>query len=236
VTRIAAGAVIAAGEGSRLREAGVAKPLVPIAGEPLIAHVLENFAAAGVSTVSVIFNGEEEDCAAFVGERYRHLAPKILVRTTASSLESFQRILGISPEGRLLVSTVDAFCPRDEFVAFARAAEATPPETTVLAVTPFVADEKPLWVRCDSDGRVLHIGGTTGDAVTAGIYVVAQNVRDLQPPADLGRLREFLSWLCTEGHPLRALSIPRVIDVDRPEDVRLAEEIARDGAELRARA
>ena len=236
MNRISAGGIIAAGEGSRLREAGIAKPLVPVAGEPLIAHVLENFAAAGVRSVSVIFNGEEEDCAAFVRERYRNLAPKILVQTTASSLESFQRILAISPEGRLLVSTVDAFCPREDFVAFVQAAQETPPETTVLAVTPFVADEKPLWVRRDSNGLVSHIGGTSGDAVTAGIYVVAQNVRNLQPPSELGRLREFLSWLCTEGHPLRALSIPRVVDVDRPEDVRLAEEMARDEAELRARA
>jgi 1L-myo-inositol 1-phosphate cytidylyltransferase len=235
VTRISAGGIIAAGEGSRLREAGIAKPLVPVAGEPLIAHVLENFAAAGVRSVSVIFNGEEEDCAAFVRERYRNLAPKILVQTTASSLESFHRILAISPEGPLLVSTVDAFCPREDFVAFVRAAEETP-ETTVLAVTPFVADEKPLWVRWDSSGRVSHIGGTSGDAVTAGIYVVAPNVRNLHPPSELVRLREFLSWLCAGCHPLRALSIPRVVDVDRPEDVRLAEEMARDEAELRARA
>jgi NDP-sugar pyrophosphorylase family protein len=236
VSSIAAGAIIAAGEGSRLREAGVAKPLVPIAGQPLVAHVLENFAAAGVRSISVIFNDDEKDCAAFVRERYRHLSPRILVKTTASSLESFHRILAISPAGRVLVSTVDAFCPREEFVAFMRAAEETPPETTVLAVTPFVADEKPLWVRSDANGRVKHIGGTSGDAVTAGIYVVAQNVRDIQPPSDLGRLREFLSWLCAEGHPLRVLSISRVIDVDRPEDVRLAEEMARETTDVRTRA
>ena len=44
--RIVSGAVIAAGEGSRLKDFGVPKPLVEIAGTPLIAHVLENFEAA----------------------------------------------------------------------------------------------------------------------------------------------------------------------------------------------
>ncbi|HYB53352.1 MAG TPA: hypothetical protein VEG84_05775, partial [Thermoanaerobaculia bacterium] len=110
----------------------------------------------------------------------------------------------------------------------------TPEETTVLAVTPFVSDEKPLWVRCDAKGRVTRVGGTCGDAVTAGIYAVAPRVRDLRPPENLGRLREFLSWLCDQRHELRALSIPRVVDVDRPEDVRLAEEMARETSGMRA--
>lgn len=235
MTAIASGAVIAAGEGSRLRAAGLPKPLVPVAGEPLIAHVLENFSAAGVSPVSVIFNADEEACAAYVRERFPRLLPRIVVETTASSLESFQKVLAVSPAGRVLVSTVDAFCAREDFIAFARAAEKAPPETTVLAVTPFVSDDKPLWVRFDSTGRVTRMGGDSGDVVTAGIYAVSTEARGLQPPPELGRLREFLSWICSQGHEMRVVSIPRVIDVDRPEDVRLAEEMARE-TEVRTRA
>jgi NDP-sugar pyrophosphorylase family protein len=235
VTAIASGAIIAAGQGSRLRAAGLPKPLVPVAGEPLIARVLENFAAAGVSPVSVIFNADEEDCAAYVRQRFSPLVSRILVKTTASSFESFQKVLAISPAGRVLVSTVDAFCPQEDFIAFARSAAKSSPETTVLAVTPFVADEKPLWVSFDASGRVTRVGGSSGDAVTAGIYVVAPQVRRLEPPPDVGRLREFLSWLCREGHDMRIVSIPKVIDVDRPEDVRMAEEMARE-AEVRTRA
>jgi NDP-sugar pyrophosphorylase family protein len=235
VTAIASGAIIAAGEGSRLRAAGIPKPLVPVAGEPLIARVLENFSAAGVTPVSVIFNADEEDCAAYVRERFSRLAPRIIVETTASSLESFQKVLAISPPGRVLVSTVDAFCPQEDFIAFAQSAAKTPPETTVLAVTPFVSDEKPLWVSFDGLGRITRVGGPSGDAVTAGIYAVAPQVRRLEPPSGVGRLREFLSWLCREGHDMRIVSIPKVIDVDRPEDVRLAEEMARE-AEVRTRA
>jgi NDP-sugar pyrophosphorylase family protein len=235
VTAIAGGGIIAAGEGSRLRFLGVPKPLVPVAGQPLMAHVLENFAAAGIGSVSIIFNEDEEDCAAFVRSRYARLVKNVIVRTTASSLESFQTILDCWPSGRLLVSTVDAFCPREDFAAFVRAAEKEPEETTVLAVTPFVADEKPLWVRWDPNRRVTGVGGSSGDAVTAGIYLVAPGVRNLRPPAALGRLRELLSWLCASGHPMSAVSIPRVIDVDRPEDLRLAEEMAREAAGVRAR-
>ena len=45
------GGIIAAGEGSRLRRAGFAmpKPMVPIAGVPLIESVIRNFRAARIT-------------------------------------------------------------------------------------------------------------------------------------------------------------------------------------------
>src|SRR5215472_126369 len=50
------GGVIAAGEGRRLRRDGwtMAKPLVPVAGVPLIEHVLTNFRAAGITRLTII--------------------------------------------------------------------------------------------------------------------------------------------------------------------------------------
>jgi hypothetical protein len=46
-----AGGIIAAGEGSRLRQSGFAmpKPMVPIAGVPLIESVIRNFRAARIA-------------------------------------------------------------------------------------------------------------------------------------------------------------------------------------------
>ncbi len=230
MTAIKVGAVIAAGDGSRLKSLGLAKPLVRVAGEPLVAHVLGNFAAAGIGEVAVIFNAVEEDCAAFVRARFPSLVSRVIVKSTSSSLESFREVLAASPPGRLLVSTVDAFVPRPDFLAFLRAAERLPRETTVLAVTAFVADEKPLWVRTARGGRVTEIGGSSGDAVTAGVYVVPARVRTLLPPASLKRLREFLAWICAAGEPITAVSIPKVIDVDRPDDLVLAEALARETA------
>ncbi|HTO87632.1 MAG TPA: NDP-sugar synthase [Thermoanaerobaculia bacterium] len=220
---IVAGGVIAAGEGSRLQALGPSKPLVPVAGMPLVERVLSNFAAAGVSSVSIIFNAEQEECAAFVEDRFPELVKTVVLRTTPHSWESFRTILAVSPPGRLLVTTVDTLCAAEDFVAFVRKAEQAAEEETVLAVTPLVADEKPLWVRRDASDRVREIGGAEGDAVTAGLYVISEGARRLEPPATLGRLREYLSWLCAAGEPIRAVSIPRAVDVDRPEDVRLAE-------------
>jgi NDP-sugar pyrophosphorylase family protein len=228
-SRIDSGAVIAAGEGSRLRDfaAGVPKPLLQVAGAPLIAHVLDNFEAAGIRSAAVIFNESERDCEAFVRERYPKLVRTILIKSTRSSLESFRAILEAAPPGRLLVSTVDAFCPRKDFVKFVRRAEAAPSDATVLAVTRYVHDEKPLWVNLARHGRVSAIGGSRGDAVTAGIYVFPEKLRTLAIPRTLGRLREFLAWLASEDHPIEAVEIEKVVDVDRAEDVAAAEDLAR---------
>jgi NDP-sugar pyrophosphorylase family protein len=226
VSAITRGAVIAAGEGSRLKQLGVAKPMIEVRGVPLIAHVLGNFEAAGIASAAVIFNEAEEHCAAFVRERFGKLVSKILVRSTRSSLESFRAILDAAPAGRLLVSTVDAFCPQKEFVRFVRRAEQLPSNATVLAVTRYVHDEKPLWVTIARSGRVTVVGGASGDAVTAGIYVFPEKVRGLGIPASLGRLRDFLAWLAKSGEPIEAVDIPKVVDVDRAEDLAEAEQLA----------
>jgi NDP-sugar pyrophosphorylase family protein len=93
-------------------------------------------------------------------------------------------------------------------------------------VTRYVDDEKPLWVTTTRHGRVSVVGGASGDAVTTGIYVFPEKVRRLGIPSGLGRLRDFLAWLAKSGEPIEAVEIDKVVDVDRPEDLIAAEELA----------
>jgi NDP-sugar pyrophosphorylase family protein len=101
------GGIIAAGEGSRLRQAGwaVPKPMVPVAGVPRIASAIRNFVAAGITRLSIIVNEQERDCAAWVRGRFPELDLRLTVKTTASSLESFRESRA-KPGGAALVSTV----------------------------------------------------------------------------------------------------------------------------------
>jgi NDP-sugar pyrophosphorylase family protein len=225
--RALAGGIIAAGEGSRLRRDGftLAKPLVPVAGVPLIGGVIRNFVAAGISSLRIIVNEDETDCVDWVQSRFPELATTFIVKTTASSLESFVAVAGAVTPDPILISTVDAWCAEADFVRFVEAARRRPPESSVLAVTPLVADEKPLRVELDETGRVTSIGGA-GDLVTAGLYLVSPRVRGTAPPPGLGRLREYLTWLWRIGEPLYGEVIETVVDVDRAEDVALAEALA----------
>jgi NDP-sugar pyrophosphorylase family protein len=226
-----AGGIIAAGEGSRLRQSGFAmpKPMVPIAGVPLIESVIRNFRAARIGPLAIIVNEQERPCVDWVRHRFPDLEVEFIVKTTASSLESFGEVIRCHPGGRMLVSTVDAWCVEADFVRFVEAAVRRPADATVLAVTPLVADEKPLRVVMAPDGRVKALGGDAGDLVTAGMYLVPETVRELTPPPGLGRLREFLSWLVRSGAPVFGEAIEQVVDVDRAEDVALAETLALAG-------
>ena len=224
------GGIIAAGQGRRLREDGwpMPKPLVPVAGVPLMESVLRNFAANGIGPVVAIVNESERDCVEWARGRFGGLDLRFIVKTTASSLESFLEVArdpGDEP-GRLLISTVDAWCPADDFARFVEAARRRPAEATVLAVTPLVADESPVWVRLAPDGRIVALGEAAGELVTAGLYLVPERVRRLAPPPGLGRLREFLTWLVRAGEPVYGEIMPTVVDVDRASDVALAERLA----------
>lgn len=221
--------ILAAGEGSRLRRDGwsLPKPLVPVGGVTLIEHAIENLLAAGAERIAILFNEAEEDCARFVRTKFPDHGIEVALRTTASSFETFRELSRTLPEGPALFSTVDAWCPRDDFVRFAREAR-RPGNGTVLAVTPFVDDERPLWVRREEDGRVKEIGGAEGDGVTAGFYRFSAEARvlALEAPESLARLRSFLGWLLDRGEPIGSVEIEKVIDVDRSRDVALAEELA----------
>jgi len=226
-----AGAIIAAGEGSRLRRSGfgMPKPMVPIAGVPLIETTIRNLRAAQVGPLAIIVNEQERDCVDWIQARFPDLAVEFIVKTTQSSLESFGEVIRRHPGGRMLVTTVDAWCIESDFVRFVEAAARRPIEATVLAVTPLVADEKPLRVVMSPDGRITDVGGDAGDLVTAGMYLVSPAVRALTPPAGLGRLRDFLKWLARSGAPLYGEVIEQVVDVDRADDVALAETLALAG-------
>jgi NDP-sugar pyrophosphorylase family protein len=222
------GGIIAAGEGSRLRADGfrAPKPLVEIAGLPLIGGVLRNFEAAGVTSITIIVNESERDCVDWVRDRFPALDVDFIVKTTASSLESFREVTARGPAGPRLVSTVDAWCAAEDFARFAARAAERADDATVLAVTPFVSDEKPLWVTLGAAGRVEAIGPAGSGLVTAGVYRVSDRARRVAAAPALGRLREYLAWLLRSGEPMFGEIIETVVDVDRGEDVASAEALA----------
>ncbi|HTG38415.1 NTP transferase domain-containing protein [Sphingomonas sp.] len=61
--------VLAAGEGSRLREAAASKPLCPVAGRPLIDHALAGLAAAGMDRAVVVLGYRGQEVARHIASR-----------------------------------------------------------------------------------------------------------------------------------------------------------------------
>jgi NDP-sugar pyrophosphorylase family protein len=217
--------IIAAGEGSRLKMGGIAlnKPLVPIAGEPLIGHTLRHFLELGVRRAAIIFNDSEKDCADWVRAHFSALELEILVRSTRSSFESFWRIGRALGPGRHVISTVDTICSRADWrTMFGMKADSE--REVLLGVTSFVHDEKPLWVRTEPGTlKIAELGGSGGDFATAGIYSVGAAIFERELEDGVPSLRAFLGRLLGEGFSLRAIPLAETIDVDTVEDINLAE-------------
>ena len=66
--KISDAVILMAGTGSRLRGSAetIAKPLIPIAGRPLISYAIESFASAGVTTIHAIVGPNGDELAAAV--------------------------------------------------------------------------------------------------------------------------------------------------------------------------
>src|SRR5271165_7025984 len=84
--------IVAAGQGTRLREKGELKPLIPIRGVPLIERVIGNARRAGVDEFLVVTGYRSEELQARLGE----LAARDDVRLTCIFNPAWDPANGIS--------------------------------------------------------------------------------------------------------------------------------------------
>jgi len=217
--------IIAAGEGSRFKKSGIQthKPMLPVAGFPLIGHALRNLEAAGILKAAIIFNEQEADCADWARRNFPGLELNILIKSTPSSFESFWLVGRLLGPGRHLITTVDAFCLPHET---RKMVDQVPQDGIALGVTSFVDDEKPLWVAMDEKtGKISEVGASTGKFATAGFYNVPGSIFEKRPDDDMASLRFFLKWLVSNGTPARGIVLNDVLDVDVPKDLEAAERL-----------
>ncbi len=223
------GGIIAAGEGSRLRRDGNrgSKPMVRVCGRPLIEHAVRRLVAVGIRRLTIIINDASEDCQPWLAENAGDFDLDLIVRTTASSYESFHLVASRLVGAPAVITTVDGIMPIADFRAFMSAAAGFPANAMVLGLTDFVDDELPLWATLDTaDGRIRQLGAESGSHVTAGLYVLPAQ-RPREPAARFGRLRDYLGWMVASGEPVYGIVLPRVFDIDRAHDIEAAERVSR---------
>jgi hypothetical protein len=80
------GGIIAAGHGTRLRADGyrVSKPMVPVAGRPLIDLTLDRFRAVGIRRLTIIINDASDDCLQWLRDHAGDFDLDLIVRATPS--------------------------------------------------------------------------------------------------------------------------------------------------------
>jgi NDP-sugar pyrophosphorylase family protein len=83
-------------------------------------------------------------------------------------------------------------------------------------------------------GRVTAFGQAAcdGGLVTAGFYVFHPEIFaeiDTARRKQFSALRQFLGHLLAAGYRLYGKRVPKTVDVDRPEDIQVAEAFVRGG-------
>ncbi|MDE2491219.1 MAG: NTP transferase domain-containing protein [Elusimicrobia bacterium] len=221
--------IIAAGDGSRLAAShpGTVKPLVPVAGRPLIHWVVAGLAQAGAGSLTVLTNSRGTPVPGSLEAAFPSLVFDFLRADTVSSFESFRlvcrRLSERAPE--FLVSTVDALIPPADVARFWDACRGARADAG-LALTAHVDDEKPLWVDVDEAGLVTAVGddARARRRVTCGLYYMTRAAAARLPDAAAHpRLRDFWRSLAASGARVAGTSLSKTLDVDRPEDVAAAE-------------
>jgi NDP-sugar pyrophosphorylase family protein len=230
-------AVIAAGDGSRLKAEGisVSKPLVNLQGVPMIERLLELAIVNGASRFCCIINEQASDLKAYFREKVLPIPCQVIVRSTPSSMHSLFALAPLLKESPFCVTTADAVFRADEFQSFVAHARARKDTDGILAVTEYIDDERPLCVEMDSESRILafHDSKAGLQWATGGVYYFAPsifNVMDQALEDGVSRLRNFLRHLLVSGYRLHGYPFSKIIDVDHIRDVEAAERFLQEQA------
>jgi NDP-sugar pyrophosphorylase family protein len=215
------GLILAGGHGARLAADGVDTPkaLVEVAGRPQIVHLIETFFELGCGSVT---------CMVREGIRFSFPPPpKAQVRScrTPSSLHTLVEGLAVVPRGPVFCAMVDTVMPVADWRRLYRGVtdQLAAGSLAVLAVTPFVDDERPLYVTRDAAGLAVEISDHLAPPplVTGGVYGLSPTARRIATGAvrTLPRMRAFLRLLVRRGGPVGTVEIPRIIDLDHKRDL-----------------
>ena len=228
--------VIAAGKGSRLAKGypNTVKPLIPVAGKPLIHWVVDGLQSSGCCEITVLTNSRGSAVAPYLSSAFPEVEFKFVTADTASSFESF-RILSLrlaETEQDFILSTADALMRCEDSARFIKECRGSRADAG-LALTLHVDDEKPLWADIDEVGLVTAVGegAKTRRTATCGLYFMARAAALALPEAgDFPRLRDFWTALVASGARVSGVILSKTLDVDRPEDLAAAEIFLRSRA------
>ncbi len=221
------GLILAGGEGTRLAADGVETPkaAVSIGGRPQIVRLAETLSDLGCSSITCMLREEH----AAQGIDGLPGGTRVVPCRTPSSLHTLADGLALVPPGDVFCTMVDTVMrPGDWQRVYDAAADALAAGAdAVLAVTPFVDDERPLWVDRDGNGIVRRVGDTrvTPPCVTGGVYAFGAAARTEAARArrsGVTRMRGFLTRLVDDGARVATIEVERIVDVDRRRDLELA--------------
>ena len=228
-------AIIAAGEGSRLAQEGVKKPkpLVELNGMPMIGRLIDIFYNLNAESINIIINQQMTEVREYLESIKEKYGLNIVVKSTPSSMHSFYELSRVMKKGKFCLTTVDTIFREDDFARYISAFEADTVSDGMMAVTPFIEDEKPLYVDVDNNMNIRAFRDAAYEGarfISGGVYALndkAITVLEDCMSRGIDRMRNFQRALIDAGLSLKAYPIEKIVDVDHAGDIEVAERFLR---------
>jgi choline kinase len=228
--------ILAAGLGTRLREASDSKPLTPLAGKPLIEHVIERAAIGGATGFVVVTGHQADKLEAFLATlRERSGLAVDWVRADDWHCANGHSVLAGSAaiDGDYLLMMSDHLF--DPAIVRRLLAEAPVDAAVTLAVDhdpagPFIDLDDATKVELADGGRIRRIGKALDrfDAIDTGVFLatpaLAEAIRADIAAGGGGSLSEGMQRLSDHGRAATVdIGSARWIDTDDLKMLALAE-------------
>ncbi|SFR74544.1 bifunctional UDP-N-acetylglucosamine pyrophosphorylase / Glucosamine-1-phosphate N-acetyltransferase [Halogeometricum rufum] len=211
--------VLAAGVGSRMWPLTEyrPKPMLPVAGKPLVAHTVDAAVEAGATELVLVVGYEADDVRSFFGEEYAGVPVEYAVQEEQlGTADAVRSALDVLDEGRFAVLNGDALYDVPSLTALYDGGP---------AVGSFeVAEPTSYGVLETDDGYVTGVVEKPSDPpsnlVNAGAYVFPEDAHgwllDVEA-SERGELEltDVLSRSC-EAYDVRPVAFDRWLDVGRP--------------------
>jgi NDP-sugar pyrophosphorylase family protein len=227
------GLILAGGTGSRLAADGILVPkaAVPVGGVPQLLRLIERLLDLDCETiVCALRSGVELPPLPFSSNRPSTV--EIRRCETPSPVHTLALGLAALPPGPVCCTMVDTVMPDDDWRAVRRVAETElrAGADMVVAATPYVDDERALYVRLGPDRSVEAFPDdpTPPVLVTGGVYALSDRARALVPElvrTGVDRMRGYLRLALTRGLLVRVAIVPRIVDLDRARDLDAANQL-----------
>ncbi len=226
-------AIIAAGEGSRLRQEGFqsVKPLVKVNGEFLIERLIRIFKANDAKTISIIINEQSDELKNYLYGNDWGVRINLIVKSTPSSLHSFLNIINNNDFEECCLTTVDTIFNEKDFSEYISFFKTHKTLDALMATTKYIDDEKPLYVDTNDNDDVLAFADNNIsdrgmiDRVSAGVYCLRKKAIDKADDCinkGISRMRNYQRSLIEAHLNVKSFTFSKVIDIDHLEDIQKA--------------
>ncbi|MDR2420475.1 MAG: NTP transferase domain-containing protein [Oscillospiraceae bacterium] len=207
--------ILAGGEGARLRAVtgGMPKPMVPILGEPVLAHILRLLRKNGIGRARVALRHMPRIVTDYFGDEFEGLPLSYNAETAPRGTAGAARDCAPALGGEdFLVVPGDCVCDFDlgELMSFYRGRKSE----AVIALRPVPEPTEYGLVVCAPDGGIEKFSekpaweGVVTDMVSTGIYIVSRSVlREIPERGEYDFGRDLFPRLLASGRGVRGLAM-----------------------------